>query len=153
MAVIEAQRDALDPAYAGAMESLVTVACSGVSSGCACESCVATRDAAAKGARPPGVPLRVYGGYLEARSAIRTNAPALASETLEWVLGYLAEERGVSRGLSLAAKLAALREKDVISPRLRPALIARALSDEGDPMGRAWALMSIAEHAFQRLYL
>lgn len=131
----------------------VVVACTGLSSGCACASCVAIRDAAAKGARPTGVPIRVYGGYLEARSAIRKNAPALASETLEWLLGYLAEEQGVRREQSLAVKLAALRERGVISPRVRPSLIERALSDEGDAMGRAWALMSIAEHAFQRLYM
>lgn len=129
------------------------VACTGVGSSCTCVSCLAIRDAAAKGARPTGVPIRVYGGYLEARSAIRANAPALANETLEWLLGYLAEERGVRREQSLAAKLAVLRERGVISARVRPSLIERALSDEGDAMGRAWALMSIAEHAFQRLYL
>lgn len=131
----------------------MVVACTGVSSECSCASCVAIRDAAAKGARPAGVPIRVYGGYLEARSAIRANAPALASETLEWLIGYLAEERGVRRDQNLAAKLAVLKERGVISPRVRPALLERALSDEGDEMGRAWALMSIAEHAFARLYL
>lgn len=135
------------------VDALVTVACAGVSSGCGCESCAAIRSAAAAGARPAGVPIRIYGAYLEARSALRANAPALANTTLEWLLGHLAEERGARPASSLDAKLAALSERGVITPRVRSSLFARALDRESDATGRAWALLSIAEHVFYRLYL
>jgi hypothetical protein len=110
------------------------------------------REAAAAGARPPGVPLRVYGGYLEARTALRANAPSFANRTLEWLLGHLAEERGARAEQSLAEKIQRLREQGVILPRLRQSLVDRALSTNDTPE-KAWALLSIVEHAFHRLYL
>src|SRR4051812_37452693 len=71
--------------------------------------CRAMRAGAAAGARPGGVPLRVYGAYLEARAALRANAYTLANRTLEWLLGHLAEERGARAEESLAAKVEQLR--------------------------------------------
>lgn len=98
------------------------------------------------------VPLRVYGGYLEARAALRANAPAAAIRVLQWLLSHMAEERGAPKDRSFPAKLKKLSEDRVISPRVQETLFDRALSDEKGPE-QAWALMSIAEHAFQRLYL
>jgi hypothetical protein len=118
----------------------------------ACEICQALRDAAAAGAQPPGVPLRVYGGYLEARAALRANASAAATRTLQWLLAHLAEERGAAVTLSFSAKVERLRQGGVISPRIEPSLLASAMADDDSPE-QAWALMSIVEHAFYRLYL
>jgi hypothetical protein len=112
----------------------------------------ALRQANAAGAHPQGVPLRVYGGYLEARAALKANAHAPAIRVLEWLLGHLAEERGAPAGLDLAAKLKRLRDDGAISAKVEESLFDSALSESKEP-DRAWALMSIAEHAFGRLYL
>ncbi len=117
-----------------------------------CGPCVAMRDAAAPGAPPNGVPLRIYGGYLEARAALRANAPAAATRVLQWLLGHLAEERGVPSAQSLSTKINKLCSDGVISPRVQNALFDRALSSDDGPE-QAWALMSIVEHVFYRLYL
>jgi hypothetical protein len=108
--------------------------------------------AAAAGARPRGVPTRIYNAYLEARAALRAGATVPANRVLERILGYLAEERGARPDQSLAVKLERLREEGVISPRLWQALYDEAVS-VGDTTEKAWALLSIAEHAFYRLYL
>src|SRR5664279_4126714 len=47
-------------------------------------ACPAALEAAQAGAHPAGVPLRIYGGYLEARAALRGNAPAVATRVLQW---------------------------------------------------------------------
>ena len=104
-----------------------------------------------EGTHPRGVPLRVYGGYLEARAALKADAPAAAVRVLQWLLGHLAEERGVAPALSFAAKLDWLCAHEVISPRLA-GLLPRALATDASSE-QAWALMSIAEHALYRLYL
>jgi hypothetical protein len=101
---------------------------------------------------PDGVPIRIYGAYLEARAALRADAPSLAIQTLEWLLGHLAEEQGAPAALGLSAKVEWLRRQGVLLPRLRQSLIDQALSTN-DTRERAWALLSIAEHAFHRLYL
>ncbi len=106
--------------------------------------------AAAEGAQPPNVPLRVYAGYLEARAALKKQAPVNAARVLEWLLSYLAEERGAREDAGFAAKLQLLCEQGVIAPHMRGALFARAM---GQGPEQAWALMSIAEHALYRLYL
>jgi hypothetical protein len=134
------------------VDSTASPACTGVGSGCACADCEAQRAAAAAGARPNGVPLRVYGAYLEARAALRAEAPTLAIQTLEWLLGHLAETQGAGAELGLAAKLEWLRRRGILLPRLRQSLVDEALSPS-DTRERAWALLSIAEHAFHRLYL
>jgi len=108
------------------------------------------RATAAQGAHPPGVPLRVYGGYVEARVALKRNAPANAAQVLRWLLSYLAEERGIPAESSFPSKLEALCEHGVISARIRDELFERAM---GDPPEHAWALMSVVEHALSRLYL
>src|SRR5688500_16354280 len=91
------------------------------------ESCPVMRAAAAEGAQPQGVPLRVYGGYLEARAALKKNAPDSAAKILQWLLGHLAEERGAPAASSFTTKLERLCDADVISPRIRQALFARAM--------------------------
>ncbi len=108
------------------------------------------RAAAAEGAQPPGVPLRVYGGYLEARAALKANAPSNAASVLQWLIGYLAEERGTPASSPFASKLQKLCDAKVIAPHIRDALFEPAL--RGGPE-QAWALMSIVEHALYRLYL
>ena len=118
----------------------------------AADACDAKRAADAAGARPLGVPLRVYGGYVEARAALRANAYSAASRVLEWLLSHLAEERGAPAGLGFSAKLKRLCDDGVISTRIEAALFERALAQGAGPE-QAWALMSIAEHAFSRLYL
>lgn len=133
-------------------DGVLTESCSGPGSECSCGACKALREAAAAGARPKGVPIRIYGGYLEARSALRANAPALANQSLEWLLAHLAEERGARPGQSLAGTLATLKEQGVISPQASQSLLSRAVS-EVDANRRAWALLSVAEHIFYRLYL
>lgn len=127
-------------------------ACRGAGTDCGCDACAAMRAAAAAGARPAGVPVRVYGAYLEARGALRANAAPLAIVALEWLLEHLAEERGAARGRPLPATIESLRAAGVIGPRVGPELVLRATS-ERDETARAWALLSIAEHALQRLYL
>lgn len=133
-------------------DSTATLSCSGVGSGCRCTDCEALRAAAAAGARPNGVPIRIYGAYLEARAALRADAPSLAIQTLEWLLGHLAENQGARAELGLAAKIDWLRRQGVLLPRLRQSLLDQALSTD-ETRERAWALLSIAEHAFHRLYL
>jgi hypothetical protein len=133
-------------------DSTVSLSCSGAGTGCACTDCEAMRAAAAAGARPSGVPIRIYGAYLEARAALRTDASSLAIQTLEWLLHHLAESRGARAELGLAAKVEWLRRQGVLLPRLPQSLFDQALST--DPTReRAWALLSLAEHAFHRLYL
>ena len=114
--------------------------------------CEAMRQANAAGANPAGVPLRIYGGYLEARAALKANAHEPAIRVLEWLLGHLAELRGAPASLDLSGKLKRLRDDGAISPKVEEALFAAALSSNQKP-DRAWALISIAEHAFGRLYL
>lgn len=118
----------------------------------AADACEAMRTAAAAGAQPKGVPLRIYGGYLEGRAALRANVPSAAIRVLQWLLGHIAEERGARADLSFPAKLDALCDDGVISPRVREALVERALSPDNGPQ-TAWALMSLVEHALARLYL
>jgi hypothetical protein len=116
------------------------------------EGCPVLQEAAAAGAHPHGVPTRVYGGYLEARAALRANAAEPAIRTLQWLLGHIAEERGVAPGQSFSTKLQKLCNEKVISPKVEASLFPKALADEVS-RERAWALMSIAEHALYRLYL
>jgi hypothetical protein len=108
------------------------------------------RAAAAEGAQPANVPLRVYGGYLEARAALKKNAPDSAANVLKWLIGYLAEERGVPAEAGLDKKLDKLFRDGVVSERIRDALFDRAMTSGNE---QAWALMSIVEHALFRLYL
>jgi len=115
------------------------------------EACPILREAAVAGAHPRGVSLRVYGAYLEARAALRGSAPAVAIRVLQWLLANLAEDLGVATP-SFAATLQGLGERDAISSRVQASLFPSALSDDTGPE-RAWALMSIVEHAFCRLYL
>lgn len=110
------------------------------------------RAAAAAGAQPRGVPLRIYGGYLEARGALRANVPAAAVRVLQWLISYLAEERGASPDLSLSAKVTTLCDDGVISPGVRAGLVEQALAP-GQTSETAWALMSLVEHALARMYL
>jgi hypothetical protein len=110
------------------------------------------RAAAAAGARPNGVPIRIYGAYLEARAALRADAPSLAIQALEWLLAHLAENHGARPELALAAKIDCLRQQGILLPRLSQSLFDQALSTHDTPE-RAWALLSLAEHAFHRLYL
>jgi len=116
------------------------------------EDCPAARDAAAVGARPKAVPPRVYGGYLEARTALRANKPEQAAHLLRELLGCIADERNISPKLSFAAKMDELCEQGVISPRMKKALFGHALSGQANAE-QAWALLSIAEHLFYQLYL
>ncbi|HET6345097.1 MAG TPA: hypothetical protein VFH51_09195 [Myxococcota bacterium] len=113
--------------------------------------CPEVQAVVASGARPRHVPSRVYTGYLSAREALRANAPQAATEALHAVLSCIAEERGVRSDESFSNKMAKLCDDGIIGARLRTT-VKRAL--EGDPsLDRAWALMSIAEHAFYHLYL
>jgi hypothetical protein len=106
------------------------------------------QQAAEAGARPQGVPLRVYGGYLEARAALRGNAPQAATRVLEWLLGYLAEERGAKPDLAFATKVERLKSDGVITS----AAVLETM-ETTDQWKRAWGLLSITEHALTRLYL
>ena len=115
-------------------------------------ACETLRAAAAEGARPSGVPVRVYGGYLEARRALRANVPAPAVRTLQWLLAHLAEERGVAPELDLAAKVDSLCQAGFISARAKSTLVPRALAP-GERAETAWALMSLVEQALTRMYL
>jgi hypothetical protein len=113
--------------------------------------CPEVQAAVASGARPAHVPSRVYTGYLRAREALRANAPQAAADALHGVLSGIAEERGARADETFASKMARLCDDGVIGARLR-ATLERALGD-GPRLDRAWALMSIAEHAFYHLYL
>ena len=115
-------------------------------------ACNTLRLAAEAGATPLGVPLRVQGAYLEARSALRANAPAAAVRTLQWLLAHLAEARGVKPDVSLSAKVRALSNADIISSSVRAELVESALSPNPGAE-TAWALMTLVEHALARLYL
>lgn len=118
----------------------------------AAPDCEGFRAAGAAGARPPGVPLRVTGGYLDARAMMRVQAWDAACRVLSWLLGHLAELRGAPAGSSLADALEALRADGAVTREALEPLRPRAL--EAEPSAeRAWALMSLAEHAFGRLYL
>jgi hypothetical protein len=126
--------------------------CSYCGEGHAESDCAAMRAAREAGARPTGVPLRIYGGYLEARAALKANAHEPAIRVLQWLLGHLAEVQGAPATLDLAGKLQRLRAQGAISEKIEDTLFASALSTSGTP-DQAWALISIAEHAFGRLYL
>ena len=89
---------------------------------------------------------------MEARQALRANAPAVANQALQWIVSYLAETRGVNPNLTLAAKLAALSEAGIISRTIRPDLVEQARSAAARPEA-AWALMTLAEHALIRAYM
>lgn len=96
--------------------------------------------------------MRVQAAYVEAREALRADAPAVAIRALQWLLSHLAEARGVSPDLSLSAKLAALADAGILARTTRPALIEQALSATSGSE-EAWALMTLAEHALARAYL
>lgn len=115
-------------------------------------ACEALRVAGEAGARPIGVPIRVQAAYVEARQALRANAPAVANQALQWIVSHLAETRGVNPDLTLAAKVAALSEAGIISRTIRPDLIEQARSATSRPEA-AWALMTLAEHALTRAYM
>jgi hypothetical protein len=115
-------------------------------------SCDALRVAGQAGARPTGVPVRVHAAYVEARRALRADAPAVAIRVLQWLLAHLAETRGVSPDLTLSAKMAALTSAGIISMPIRPELLAPARSATPGPEA-AWAWMTLAEHALTRAYM
>jgi len=115
-------------------------------------ACEALRVAGEAGARPSGVPIRVQAAYVEARQALRANAPAVANQALQWIFSHLAETRGVNPDLTLAAKVAALSEAGIISRTIRPDLLEQARSATARPEA-AWALMTLAEHALTRAYM
>lgn len=115
-------------------------------------ACEALRIAGEAGARPNGVPIRVQAAYVEARQALRANAPAVANQALQWIVSHLAETRGVNPNLTLAAKVAALSEAGIISRTIRPDLLERVRSATAGPEA-AWALMTLAEHALTRAYM
>lgn len=132
--------------------TLVCATCGAAIEANPCGSCMAMREAAAAGAQPKGVPLRVYGGYLEARAALRANANGAATRVLQWLLGHIAEERGVAAEQSFSKKLEKLTKDGVISARMQPLLSAHAEAASGSAE-QAWALMSVVESAFYKLYL
>jgi hypothetical protein len=113
--------------------------------------CPEVQAVVASGARPTHVPSRVYSGYLNAREALRANAAPAATQALRVVLSCIAEDRGARADETFSDKMARLCADGVIGARLRPTL-DRALSEDPS-LDRAWALMSIAEHAFYHLYL
>ena len=116
------------------------------------EACQALRVAAETGARPVGVPVRIQAAYVEAREALRADAPAVAIRTLRWLLSHLAETRGVNPTLTLSAKVAALSDSGIISPTIRRDLLEQARSEAQGPEV-AWALMTLTEHALGRAYM
>jgi hypothetical protein len=97
--------------------------------------------------------MRVQAAYVEARQAMRGEAPEVAIRTLQWLLSHLAETRGVNPRLSLAAKAAALSDQGIVAKTMRPTLISLALSSEAAGPEAAWALMTLTEHALARAYL
>jgi hypothetical protein len=114
--------------------------------------CDALRVAGEAGARPAGVPLRVHAAYVEAREALRADAPAAAIRVLQWLLSHMAETRGVNPNLPLSGKVAALSDAGIISRTIRPALVEQArCATSGSE--EAWALMTLTEHALARAYL
>jgi hypothetical protein len=115
-------------------------------------ACDALRIAGEAGARPIGVPVRVQAAYVEARRALRADAPAVAIRVLQWLLSHLAEARGVNPDLTLSAKVAALYDAGIISRTIRPGLVEQARSATSGPEA-AWALMTLTEHALARAYL
>ncbi len=115
-------------------------------------ACEALRVAGETGARPVGVPVRVQAAYVEARQALRANAPVVAVRVLQWLLSHLAETRGVNPQLTLSAKVAALCDAGVISGSIRRDLVEQAYSPSPGPEA-AWALMTLTEHALARAYL
>jgi hypothetical protein len=114
--------------------------------------CEALRAASETGARPAGVPVRVQAAYVEARRALRKDAPGVAIAVLQWLLAHMAESRGASPGLPLAAKLASLRDAGVIAKTMRPELIEQARQATSS-VEDAWALMTVVEHALARAYM
>lgn len=141
------------PRYTYSMNHVATRVCSVCGSNdhlAAGELCPILRAAAREGAQPPGVPLRIYGGYIEARVALKQNASANAANVLQWLLEHLAEQRGVPAESSFATKLQHLCDEGAIAPRVREALFDLAMSTGPH---RAWALMSISEHALSRVYM
>jgi len=114
------------------------------------DGCPVAREAAAAGAHPANVPVRVYGGYLEARAALRQNAPDVATRVLTWLLSHLAEQRGTPPERSFEQKMEKLRSDRIIALR-HPELFEQAMQKGGNE--QAWALMSVAEHALTQLYL
>jgi hypothetical protein len=116
------------------------------------DACEALRVAGEAGARPTGVPVRVQAAYVEARQALRADAPSVAIRVLQWLLSHLAETRGVDPSLTLSAKVAALSSAGVISMRIRPEIVERVRSATASPE-TAWALMTLVEHALARAYL
>lgn len=116
------------------------------------DACEALRVAGEAGAKPVGVPVRIQAAYVEARQALRADAPALAIRVLQWLLSHLAETRGVNPNFSLSAKLASLADAGIISKTSRPDLVEQACSATSGPE-EAWALMTLAEHALARAYL
>jgi hypothetical protein len=117
--------------------------------GSACEALRVAREA---GARPAGVPVRVQAAYVEARQALRANAPGVAIRVLRWLLSHMAETRGVNPDLTLSAKVAALSDAGIISMPIRPDLVVQTRSAPDAPE-TAWALMTLVEHALVRAYL
>lgn len=118
--------------------------------------CPAMRAAQATDARPENVPVDVYSGYLNAREALRANAPQAAIKGLRGVLSTIAHTQGARPDEGFSAKIDQLCNKGVIGARIRNALLKQALSEsvgKDFEEAQAWALMSIAEHAFYRLYL
>jgi len=115
-------------------------------------ACEALRVAGDAGARPVGVPVRVQAAYVEARRALRADAPAVAIRVLRWLLAHLAETRGVNPELTLSAKVTALVDAGIISMRIRPELVEPARSEASSPE-MAWALMTLTEHALTRAYM
>lgn len=115
-------------------------------------ACDALRVAGQAGARPVGVPVRVHAAYVEARQALRADAPVVAIRVLQWLLSHLAETRGASPDLTLSGKVAALSDAGIISRTLRPDLLEKARSATSGAED-AWALMTVAEHALARAYL
>ena len=116
------------------------------------DACDALRVAAEAGARPAGVPVRVHAAYVEARQALRANAPSVAIRVLQWLLSHLAETRGADPSLTLSAKVAALAHAGVISDESPPENVEQATSSTASPE-MAWALMTLVEHALARAYL
>lgn len=114
------------------------------------EVCPLLREAAEAGRN--AVPLRIYGGYMEARAALRANAHQAAIRVLHWIVSHIAEERGAPADKSFRAKLQGLLDQKVITKQVHDALAERALQTKESPE-QAWALMSIVEHVFYRLYL
>lgn len=114
--------------------------------------CPTMRAAQATDARPGNVPPDVYTGYLSARGALLANSPRAAIKGLRRILSSMAEAQGARPEDGFSEKLDKLRTKGVIGARIRSTLLKEALSDTAED-AQAWALMSIAEHAFYRLYL